>query len=151
MKKILILIAFIAITSVSYGQSKLYGGLAYSNVGPKAEFGLTEYFDEGGFMIKTSASYSYEYNHEFTAIDGVITNSDIHHLSIASVILFNVGNFDLGGGFAYRFFLPSAAGSVGLELAALYHINEKYDIQLALDRTVSGSNFASIGVNFNIF
>jgi|LGVF01.1.fsa_nt_gb hypothetical protein len=152
MKNLVLLVAFISFATISNAQSKFYGGLAFANNGPKAELGLTETFDEGGFKIKTSLSYTYELSQEETSNDLEETQeSDVHHLSVSSVLLFEVKKFDVGGGFSYRFFLPTAAGSVGVELVSIYHLNEKFNVQAVYDRTISGSNFVSLGVNYNLF
>jgi len=150
MKKILFFVVFLAIGNFVNGQTKLFGGLAYSNIGPKAQIGITEFFEEGGFLIKTTGGYSYEFSYDSESYDGHTTQIKRQHLELSSVILFDVKKFDIGGGFSYRYFLPMSAGTVGLKLTTLYHVNDKYNIEASYNKTVSGENFISLGVNLNI-
>ena len=150
MKNLLFLFAFLLIATISNAQTKLYGGLAFANNGPKAELGFTENYAKHGFKIKTSLSYTYE-NSYVSSDAEVDKNLDIHHLSISSVVLFNLSKFDLGGGVSYRFFLPYASANVGLELVAQTHITEKIDLQVVYDRTINGYNYASFGINYYLF
>ncbi len=144
--------AFLSIATLSNAQTKLYGGLAFANNGPKAELGFVENYAKHGFKIKTSLSYTFENSYKSTSsYNESDKSSDIHHLSVSSVVLFNLTKFDLGGGVSYRFFLPYASANVGLELVAQTHITEKIDLQVVYDRTINGYNYASIGVNYYLF
>lgn len=152
MRNLLFLFAFLSFATISNGQTKLYGGLAFANNGPKAEIGFTENYVKHGFKIKTSLSYTFENSYKSTSSDTDLdSNLDIHHLSISSVVLFNLTKFDIGGGVSYRFFLPYASANVGLELVAQTHITEKIDLQVVYDRTINGNNYASFGVNYYLF
>lgn len=152
MKNLFFLFAFLSIATLSNAQTKLYGGLAFANNGPKAELGFVENYAKHGFKIKTSLSYTFENSYKSTSsYNESDKSSDIHHLSVSSVVLFNLTKFDLGGGVSYRFFLPYASANVGLELVAQTHITEKIDLQVVYDRTINGYNYASIGVNYYLF
>lgn len=150
MKNLFFLFALLLTATLTNAQTKLYGGLAFANNGPKAELGFVENYAKHGFKLKTSLSYTYQSSYTSTEND-IQRTLDIHHLSISSVILFNLTKFDLGGGISYRFFLPYASANVGLELVAQTHITEKIDIQAVYDRTINGYNYASIGVNYYLF
>lgn len=152
MKNLLILFALLFIATISNGQTKLYGGIAFATNGPKAEIGFTENYAKHGFKIKTSLSYTFENSYKNTSSDsGNDLTTDIHHLSISSVVLFNLTKFDLGGGVSYRFYLPYASANVGLELVAQTHITENIDLQVVYDRTINGNNYASLGINYYLF
>ena len=152
MKKSLLLFAFILIATVTNAQTKLYGGLSFANNGPKAEIGFIENYAKHGFKVKTSLSYTFEDSYKNTFSDSEVEKAvDIHHLSISSVVLFNLQKFDLGAGVSYRFFLPYASANVGLELVAQTHITKKIDLQVVYDRTINGHNYASFGINYYLF
>ena len=152
MRNLYLLLIALSISTLCHGQVKIFGGVSYSNVGPKAQIGVKEYFEEGNFFIRTTAGYTYEHNFETLHYDGSVKSLEKrHHIDASSVILFKTNDFEYGGGFSYRYFAPIGTGSVGVKIAGMYDINETYNVELAFDRTVAGENFFSLGINVNIY
>jgi len=152
MKNFLLITLFVLTATVANAQLKLNAGIAFANNGPKAEIGYTEYYPNHNLKIKTSLSYTFEKDYSYTSSEtGETKIDDIHHLAISSVILYEVKKLDIGGGVSYRFFLPNSSGSVGLELVGQYHFTDKIAVQAIYDRTLSGFNYTSLGVNYYLF
>lgn len=150
MKKIVLVLAMSLFVLSTYGQNKFFGGVAYSNVGPRAQFGLLEHFEKGEFDIKSTISYIYELSHQQPSFDTFETVSRTH-IAVSSIILFDVKQFKLGGGVSYRYITKANAGIVGLSLCTIYSLNDKYEIEGTVDKMANGITYASLGLNFRLF